>query len=335
MCVSMMVLTACSGEQQQQALPQPSPQPVMGISYPVWAADGYDRPENAVHVAQIADIGANWISLTITWYQDELGSSCPAPGPQTVSLEGIERVAAPARSAGLEVAIKPMVDLPDDTYRGEIEPDDVEQWFDCYATLMGEVAQVGDRSGAGMIIVGTELISLERHEQNWRALIAQLRDEFAGTLTYSANYTDLDTIGFWDDLDFIGVSAYWPLADRPTDDVDLLVAGWQPHVQALEAMARSWDREILLTEVGYRSVHGAVVAPWDWQSDLEADQAEQAAAFEATRAAWSGSQHFAGLLVWAWDDLSDAGDDQATDYTPRAKVAELVIYNWFSDTLSG
>ncbi|MCP3936723.1 MAG: hypothetical protein GY708_15275 [Actinomycetia bacterium] len=329
MCVC---LAACS-EPDLRSTPDQRPTSIIhGISYPVWAEDGYSRVENAEHITQIAATGANWISFTITWYQPNTKASCPEPTIETAHLDGLDRVTELAADAGLHVAIKAMVDVSDGTYRGELEPADLDRWFTCYGQLMAEIADRAERSGAELIVVGTEFISLEQYDERWRSLIADLRERFSGSLTYSVNFTDVGSVDFWDDLDLIGVSAYWPLSEVPTTDVDALVEAWQPVAALLDTMSLRWDRPILLAELGYRSVEGATTAPWDWATGSQPADEEQEAAFAAAARVWQRRDTFGGVLIWAWDDLADTDEDQATDYTPRGKPAESIIRTWFSTT---
>ena len=47
----------------------------------------------------------------------------------------------------------------------------------------------------------------------WRAVIAAVRAEFDGTLTYAGDWTDAIYVPWWDALDLIGVDAYYQLAE--------------------------------------------------------------------------------------------------------------------------
>ena len=50
--------------------------------------------------------------------------------------------------------------------------------------------------------------------------IAYVRQTFKGKLTYSANWDHYSGIGFWDDLDLIGMNSYWKLGDNKDVSVD-------------------------------------------------------------------------------------------------------------------
>jgi hypothetical protein len=76
-------------------------------------------------------------------------------------------------------------------------------------------AREAQQAGADMFCVGRELDStVVAREADWRDVVARVRALFHGPLTYSANFDTWQAIGFWDALDFIGASAYFPLSDR-------------------------------------------------------------------------------------------------------------------------
>jgi hypothetical protein len=76
-------------------------------------------------------------------------------------------------------------------------------------------------------------------------------------VTYAANWDAYERTPFWDDLDLIGVDAYFPLSSDPDVSVGELVEAWEPVVSDLRTFAIRHDRPILFAEFGYRSVEGA------------------------------------------------------------------------------
>ena len=101
---------------------------------------------------------------------------------------------------------------------------------------------------------------------------------------------------------------------------------------ALEDLARTFGRPVLFTEVGYRSIAGAGVDPWNWRVRRSADGgAEQADAYEAMfRTFWHRSW-FAGLFVWEWDPARITVDSRFdTGYSPQNKRAAEIMGRWFT-----
>ena len=90
-------------------------------------------------------------------------------------------------------------------------------------------------------------------------------------------------MAFWDDLDYIGIQAYFPLVEEDrlleAERVPLVKAleqGWEEHLEAIERIQGKFQRPVIITEVGYRSTIDAAVRPWEWESrDTEATSEEQ------------------------------------------------------------
>ena len=140
---------------------------------------------------------------------------------------------------------------------------DWRRWFESYEAYVLPYARDAQAAGADMFCVGREMDStVVRREADWRALVARIRAEFHGPLTYSANFDTWQGIGFWDALDFIGVSAYFPLSDRPSPSLAELEAGWDRALAPLEQASRRFGRPVLLTEAGFPSIPTAAKAPW-------------------------------------------------------------------------
>ena len=133
---------------------------------------------------------------------------------KTPSDASLTRAIASARSAGLEVILKPHVDVLDGTFRGDIQPADRAAWFQSYKLFIGIYADLAARSGVGYFSVGTELKSLSGETESWKSVIDNVRGKFGGQLTYAANWDEVFQVQFWDALDIIGVDAYFPLSQK-------------------------------------------------------------------------------------------------------------------------
>ncbi|MEX2598886.1 MAG: hypothetical protein WD533_04435, partial [Dehalococcoidia bacterium] len=196
--------------------------------------------------------------------------------------------------------------------------------------------------GAEMVTIGTELASItgQANTSQWRDLINDVRDIYSGELTYSANWggdpwsREADNIEFWDDLDYIGIAAYFPF--DPPYTVNSLREQWDQWERSrIRPLNEEWDMPVLFTEIGYRSVQGALAMPWDWELAGAQDQEAQAAGYEALLEYWSEIDYFNGLHIWNWQTASDPSfwDSEAWSlgYTPQRKPAEDVLEEQFED----
>ena len=190
-----------------------------------------------------------------------------------------------------------------------------------------------------MLCIGTELASMSgsAHAAQWANLIARIRGRYAGLLTYAANGVEpgdeFTSVSFWDRLDLLGADVYTPLTDKTNPTRAELAAGWRKNryghdmVATLSNFQRAHGKPLVFTEIGYRSGDGANRAPWDWETSMANDPAEQADCYAALYEAWSGeSPWMRGPFWWAWDVSPPLAGD--TGYNPRGKVAEDVLRQW-------
>jgi nucleotide-binding universal stress UspA family protein len=182
---------------------------------------------------------------------------------------------------------------------------DWKRWFESYEGYILPFAREAQQAGADMFCVGRELDStVVAREDDWRRVIARIRAQFAGPLTYSANFDTWQAIAFWDALDFIGVSAYFPLSDRADPDLAELEAGSERALAPLAAAARRLGKPVLLTEAGFPSVPNAARAPWR-EERAAADVWLQARCYEATLRALAREPAVEGVFFWLWERTSD------------------------------
>ena len=262
----------------------------------------------------------------------------------TESDRGIRALADSARARGMRVILKPHIWVGrgsgDDEWRSNInfESDaDWATWEAAYRSYIMHHAELAEQIDADIFVVGTELMTpATRREVFWRELIAEVRAVFSGRVTYAANWwREYAEIKFWDELDFIGVQAYFPLGTDDRATVDQLRDGWQPHLAEMHRLSNSVGKPVLFTEIGYRSFTGATERPWEWPSREQAetgnaDDAVQAALYDAFfRTVWE-QEWFAGAILWRWySEEESGGSTQRIGFTPQNKPAKEVIRNWF------
>jgi hypothetical protein len=181
-----------------------------------------------------------------------------------------------------------------------------------------------------MFCAGTELEGTTSRAEDWRAVLAGIRSRFHGPIIYAANHSG-EEIGltWWDAVDIIGVDAYYALATGPHPSLDELKSAWASHRDTLAGLASRWQRSVVLTEIGYRSIAGTASHPWDWQVQGTADLEEQATAYQAVRETFDGLSWFAGLFWWSWGTDPYEGGPCDDGYSPHDKPAEAVVRTWY------
>lgn len=288
---------------------------------------------------ELVEAGVEWIALIPFGWQPRW--DVPEVGLRTTGVRwgetdaGLRETISRARARGIRTLLKPHIWLREDVpgqWRGTIGFDteaDWTAWEADYRTLILHYARLAADNHADLLSVGVELHrSVRERPAFWRALIAEVRQVYDGPVTYGANWDrEVLDVAFWDALDFIGVHAYFPLTSNLDASVAQLEQGWGEHVRLLQGLCDRHDRQILFTEIGYRSIAGAAIEPWNFTVDGPVDAQEQADAYEALfRVFWS-QDWFAGVFLWEWVTGDTSGGDD--DYSPQHKPAETVLSRWF------
>ena len=306
-----------------------------GMSFAAWWSGAYSSPDADQALIELKDDGANWISLIVTRYQDTITSTTIYTTTGTPTDEDLVHAINQAHSLGMNVMLKPHLDLANDTshWRGDIgqgfSEADWAAWFASYKSFINHYAQLAQTAGADQFCIGTELVSTEFRSSNWHTIIAGVRGIFAGPITYAANPGSEVSITWWDHVDFIGVDAYYPLTDKNDPTLDELKAAWVPLAATLRTLSISWGKPILFTEVGYSSQDGANREPWNGQVSNVVDLQEQADLFQALFESVFNQDWFAGVFWFTWlTDPFQGGPCDLTS-TPHDKPAEAVMRLWY------
>lgn len=307
-----------------QVIPVPFEGPLLGVNLTAYSAEGYSQSRVREAVDTLADLGSTAITLVPTWYMKSATGNQIAPDEdKTPTDESLVQVINWIREAGLKVILKPHIDVIDDTYRGEIQPTNRDVWFRHYGKFIDHYASFASSHSVDLFVVGTELKTLSGETDRWRSTIQTVRDRYLGPITYAANWDEVNQVQFWDDLDAIGVDAYYPLSGEggPPPRLRDLIKSWTEIGVQLRGKSELYERPVLITEVGYPSQVGATAKPYE-VTDQPADQNIQALAFEATFNALSGSDWLKGISWWSWRADPSADEEVDIDYSFEDKKAQ-------------
>lgn len=288
----------------------------------------------------------NYVTLIIPWYQSNIYSTDIQRGGDTPSDSSLISAIQLAHSLGMKVMLKPHLNSYDGQWRASINPSDRAGWFTNYDNMVLHYAQLAQQSGVEQLCVGTELISMSAayinstNTQNWQNLISQIRGIYGGKLTYSANwgagnfFDEADEIIFWPSLDYIGISAYYNLnASNNVNDIESAWDGWNK--SNIGPLHYRYNKPILFTEIGYRSVSGGHNQPWNYNLGGGYDASEQSNAYQALFSYWNNYGYIAGVDLWNWETNPNAGGEGNTNYTPQNKPAQSIIAQWYGMGNSG
>lgn len=318
--VNLMFVNNCDRLPTQDE--RPALKPFRGVTFADWTADGYNTSIAAAQIGQIANAGANHLAIVITGYQNSHSSNdVYAMNLRTPRVNAISNCIDMALQQGLDVTLKFHVNLEFGGWSGLIRPDNPDEWFASYLTFITPYLAVAAEKQLKQCILATELGNTLDFPLHWEALIDSIRNRFSGDLIYAASWDEAAIVPFWEQLDYIGVNFYFPVSSRKDADRFEILKGWQPWLDRLEQLQQETGKNILLAEIGYRSIDGAGMNPPDFTTVADIDLEEQAdlywAAFEATREiSW-----IEGMYWWNWLANGDGGSFNQ-DYTPHGKPAE-------------
>ena len=283
-------------------------------------------------ITELRSLGVNWIAIhpyasidrdgNVNWRRRD-GNSEGAPTWLTRPIEEAHR-------QGIKILVKPhLAHWRSFSWRGEIEFDSDEKWerfFRGYGEWIVALARYSE--GADAFAVGTELDRTIEREASWRAIIESVRAEYAGPLTYAANWTDYERVPFWDALDAIGIQAYFPLL--PHDAVrqgelpprEAVEAGWAEIMARLRAFGSRHDKTVVFTELGYNNSWLAATEPWDYETRGSADAVTlQRLCMEVALDAIGREPAVVGAFLWKWFP----GDRVPRDFAMSSSAMREVI----------
>ena len=314
-----------------------------------WTAER--QPITADNFVTLVDSHVKWIVQTPFGWQQDIDSPDVVLKTEGVYWGetdlGLEKTTQLAQEAGIQTLLKPHLWLTrpqDGKWRTDIamtSEQDWQTWFATYRTFILHYAQFAEEHDIPILCIGTELqTTAVKREQDWRQLIADIRQVYQGQLTYAANwYEAFEQIQFWDELDFIGIQAYFPLAKKLVPSVDELKQGWQQYVDAIATLHTQYQKPVIFTEIGYRSTEDAAIEPWKWPDTSEVNPSKlstpaglqtQANCYEAFFQTVWPQDWLVGAYWWKWLPSIEANQAQlGAGFSPQNKPAEKVLQKYY------
>jgi hypothetical protein len=293
---------------------------------------GFENVRNSLD--EIKATGANFVALVDTWYMDQTDSNSIEADPVKSHTEAeLTETIQEIHARGMQILLKPHVDVQDGTWRGYIQPADPGAWCDSYINFIEHFAQIAENNGVELFSIGTELASISgsQYDPCWDQIFAAVEATYSGELTYAANWDGYDQVSFWGRVDVAGIDAYFSTSDAQQPALADLVAGWNPWIEQIEAWQATIGKPVIFTEIGYRNVDYCAQNPWSFDDGRPANCECQARAYEAALQAWAGKPWFGGMFWWNWFPWSDGGGCCETTFTPQNKQVEQTLTCSFGD----
>jgi len=310
-----------------------------GMNYITWSKDRYLKSGSDESLADLAKAGNEWVGITVTWYQDNCATTDIFPTEKTPSDESLAHAIETIHKLGMKVMLKPHLDLLETAggaWRGEIycgAEEDWERWFENYADFIQYYAVFAQEYGVEIYCIGVELSSIATSQsERWVSdVIRPIRNIYTGALTYAANWDgEYRKIKFWNELDYVGIDAYFPLSDKKRPDLKEIMEGWKRWEAELDDFQKSVGMPIVFTEVGYCSAAGAAETPWEEIVIGRAEIRLQADLYEALFRTFWDKPWFYGVYWWRWGTDVRAGGPSNKSFPPQNKKAREVLEKWYA-----
>jgi hypothetical protein len=221
----------------------------------------YSDQRARLALEHLATLGANTISIPITFFQDFKNSSLAYQAVHPFILEsGINEtplekdvlsIVQEAKSLGLKVMLQFQAHInrpfwePTSTIGDYWAPYNARIWFPRYTELIVQYLRALDSAEVDFVSVGHDMYTVSLFEHLWKELADSLRNETKAKITYSAAFGDEDrNSGFWESYDYVGV---FPRFQASTPDQ--LALETKEFARTLLYMNKLWKKPVLVTRV--------------------------------------------------------------------------------------
>ncbi|GAA0872411.1 hypothetical protein GCM10009117_15580 [Gangjinia marincola] len=319
------LITGCSAQ----------PEKINGVSF-VASGDSI----SAKHVAPVKKINANYAAVMPFGFLKGVSS------PNVIydadrqwfgeRPEGVKQYIQELRKVGIKIMIKPQLWIRRGEFTGTLKMTSEKEWLileQTYRDFILLFARLAEEEEVEILCIGTELEQfVANRPEYWTTLVAQIRSIYKGKLTYAANWDEYTRTPFWNQLDYIGVDAYFPVCNEQTPSLNCLAKGWQSHLDKLKQVAEASGKPILFTEYGYRSIDYTGEKPWTVDRSITNVNltAQTNALHVLYDQVWS-KEWFAGGFIWKWFiDHEQVGGTDNNRFTPQNKPAEELLRKTYS-----
>lgn len=223
-----------------------------------------------------------------------------------------------------KVIVKAMVNCTDGYWRAYIRFFDThvpteprwEDWFHSYGAFVGRVAEAAEKSHADMLCIGCEMVGTDHREREWRDVISISRERFSGTITYNCDKYQEDHVAWWDALDVISSSGYYPV-----DDLSGQFA-------RIKKVAEKFNRPFMFMECGCPSREGSEFVPNNWAHAGNLSLQAQDVWYRAFTDEVLQNPFVRGVGWWAWSAhrlYSEAEGAKDDGYCVYGKPSALTV----------
>ncbi len=283
----------------------------------------------ASSLAEMAALGANWVVLAYAALQDTAQSTVIHWSDPPTEADGeIIEAARLSRELGMRVCLKPIVNCADGTWRAHIGFFDVDvpgeptwdEWFDAYDEFILHHAALAEHIGADLFSIGCEMVRADARASRWRDLAAKVRAIYSGPITYNCDKYQEDRVTWWDAVDVISSSGYYPTGT------------WHIHLDRIAPVVARHSRPFVFLEAGCPSRDTSPARPNDGSLPGAPSGAAQADYLDELLGVVDATEWVQGAALWDWPATLYPADTAAsnTDNCMFAKPGAEVVRRHFT-----
>lgn len=280
----------------------------------------WDSPKARESFDALERINVNWVTLAFEALQDTPQSTTiDYQSENLVSDDQVRNAIRLAKAKGLKVCLKPVVNCRNGSWRGFISffDQDVpaeptwDAWFESYREYLVHYAKIAQEEEVELFCVGCEMVMTDKKEAHWRETIAEVRKHFTGPITYNCDKYQEDRLSWWDAVDVISASGYYPLGE------------WPKQLDRIEAVVAKHQKPFVFLEAGCPSRTTSPARPNDWTMEGPADGAAQLEFYKEMLSAFD-REWMLGFMLWDWPAILYGIESAASnrDYCVYGKPAE-------------
>lgn len=293
------------------------------------------------HVIPVKETNANWVTLMPFAFMKTLNDTAVFYNSKRQWIgereEGIANASTIFHTNQMKIMLKPQIWIPRG-FTGHIEMKTEEEWqkFEKnYEKFILFYAALAQKQKIELFCIGTELNSFVTNRPKfWHALIKKTKKIYSGQLTYAENWDTYQNVPFFKELDYIGINAYFPLANEQTPSISVLEEKWSSHKNSIAEFSKKVKKKVLFTEYGYQSMDYTTHEPWNFSKEKNVNLEAQKNALQALYNAFWEEDWFAGGFLWKWfENHSQVGGQNDADYTVQNKPSLEIVKETYKKTL--
>lgn len=194
-----------------------------------------------------------------------------------------------------------------------------KNWFASYKEFQTHYARIAEEEQCDIFIAGCEMVMTEHREKQWREVIASIRKEYHGLVSYNTDKYQEDHVSWWDCVDVISSSGYYPIDQ------------WEQELDRIEKTVLKYRKPFFFAEAGCMSRKGSGMVPNNWELQGELRLEEQCEWYRAMFEACKKRPWLCGFALWEWapklPSASEAWKDDS--YEICEKPVQVIIKRFY------